>query len=153
MLNKPEPFTVTDQGGTERTYILSQIPYLSGGRKLGMEFVTTAAPKVGNYDENQSLSEMMFKHVAIILDDGQELILNTKQLVNNHVPDFLTGLKIEEAMFSYNVGFSLAGKAHEFQQGLSSKIDQFLSKILTPSSAASSVPESPDTKTFEPSTD
>lgn len=147
----PKDITITDINGTERQYRISRIPYLDGGREICSQYVTTATPKLGNYGENEKLAEKMFKYVSVILDDGRELQLTTRQLVNNHIPDFITGVKLEEEMVSHNLGFSLAGKVHEFQSDLSATIKQWITSILTPSPDASSTPESAPITNSKPS--
>jgi len=129
MIN-PETIEVEGKDKVVRKYIISDIPYLSGGREVSSQFVSTAVPKIGDYEANQKLSEIMFRHVAAVVD-GREIQLLTKDLVNNHVPDFITGIKIEEAMLEKCLGFSIAGKVREFRQGLEQKGPALIIKTLT----------------------
>jgi hypothetical protein len=86
---------------------------------------------VGNYAENEKIAKIMLKHVAIILDDGKQLRLSTDELVNNHIPDFITGIKLEVEALEHNAGFSVAGKVQEYQQQWEQDIPAFIMKILT----------------------
>ena len=133
----PKDITVVDMAGTRKTFRLGRIPYLDGGREVCNQFLYTAAPKMGDYAENERLAQIMFRHIAIILDDGTEQLLNTKALVNNHVSDFKAGLEIEEAMISHNMGFSIAGKVREYQD-LTSPTGSSTTGTSTPSPDASS---------------
>ena len=111
----PKDITVEDIGGNAHSFRLYRIPYMDGGREICNQFLYTAAPKVGDYAENERLSQIMFKFIAVILSDGKEQLLNTKALVNNHITDFKVGMEVEEAMISHNMGFSIAGKVRESQ--------------------------------------
>ena len=148
----PKTITIEDQSGTPRHYIISRIPYLAGAREICSQYIRTDAPKTGDYPENERLAEKMLGFVSVVLEDGNEQRLVTKELINNHVPDFVTGMKLEEAMVSHNLGFSLAGKLHDTQQELSSSLNLFLTKMLTQLQDASSPPEPAPSTNSEPST-
>ena len=128
----PKDLTVQDIGGTSHSFRLYRIPYLDGGREICNQFLYTAAPTVGDYKENERLSEIMFKFIAVILSDGKEQLLNTKALVNNHITDFKVGLEVEEAMVSHNMGFSIAGKVRE-SQNLTSPTESSTTRTSTQS--------------------
>ena len=131
MLIEPKEFTVNDQNGNPCHYRLGRIPYLSGGREICSQFVSSAMPKVGDYKLNEDLSRNMFKFVSVVRENGTEQALITDNLVNNHVPDFITGIKIEEAMLEHNLGFSVAGKVREFQQAWKTDLPALITKTLT----------------------
>ena len=115
-LLNPETIEIEGKDGKTRTYQLGDVPYLPDGRQIASQFVTTAMPKVGDYKLNEELSRLMFKYVAVVTDSGDTIILSTDALVNNHVPDFITGIKLEEAMLERCLGFSVAGKLREYQE-------------------------------------
>ena len=135
MLLDPKDFEITDQAGTVRHYRLGKIPYLDGGREVCSQFFTTVRPS--DYQLNEKLSLKMFKHIAVINDDGEEIQLKTRQLVNNHVPDFTTGIQLEGAMLEHNVGFSVLGKIRKFQQEWKQGLPEWITKILTQLQAVS----------------
>lgn len=147
----PKPTALTDMDGRERHYVVHRIPYMEG-REIFSQFFTTDAPQTGDYKENERLSEKMFQYVAVVLDDGKELLLKTRDLINNHVPDYMTGMKLEKAMVEHNVGFDIAGEIHDTQQALSSSLNLFLSRMLTQWQAASSEPGSAPSANSGPST-
>lgn len=127
----PKNVEITDMGGTIRKYRIGKIPYLSGGREVASQFVTSASPKIGNYKTNENLSRIMFANTAVILENGRELKLVTDELVNNHVPDFWTGVKLEQQILEHNLGFSVAGKVLEFQQTLTEELPGWILKMAT----------------------
>ena len=138
--------SITTQAGTEKKYIISKVPYLSGGREICTQFVPTATPKIGDYEANEKLAVKMFSHISVILSDGQELALTTPDLVSNHVPDFLTGFKLEGAMLEHNMGFSVIEKVSGFLQALTEIMKQQITKTLMESPAQSSKKAAPRSK-------
>lgn len=130
MLIDPKDIDIEDQSGINRRYIVSKMPYLNGGREVCSQFISTALPKLGNYQENQKLAEKMFSFIEAVNDDGRNVLLSTKEMVNNHVPDFQTGIKLEAAMIEHNVGFSVTGKIREYREGWEENISGSIIKIL-----------------------
>ena len=126
----PKDITIEDQSGRDRRYRLSKIPYLDGAREVCSQYISTALPKVGDYQENQKLAEKMFRYIVAITDDGNEIQLTTSALVNNHVPDFQTGIKLEAAMLEHNVGFSVAGKIQQFRKSWERDLSELIIRIL-----------------------
>jgi len=139
----PKDITITDSKGVERTYIISRLPYHGGGRELCTQFAPTGMPKVGDYEANEELSKKMFSHVAAIGPEGNKVVLSTPQFVQNFVPDFQTGMKLEAAMLEHNLGFSVAEKISGFLDQLNSIIAQSSTQILTALQEHSSKPTQP----------
>lgn len=131
MLLEPKKITLTDQSGKDHVYQLGKMPYLCGGREVCTQFLSTAMPKVGDYEKNEALSLKMFQYIAVVTAD-REITLSTIDLVNNHVPDFVTGIKLEEAMLEHNLGFSVLGKLQEYRKQWDQSLPQLLTQILTP---------------------
>ena len=149
-LLEPKEITLEDLNGTERRYLLGKVPYMAGGRELAVDYLTSA--KRGDYKRNEQLAALMFRHVCAFADDGTEIGLKTAALVNNHVPDIPTGLKIELAMAEHNMGFSIAGKIREFQQVWQRSSEQFSSTITTLLQAVSQGRAFAPSQNSEPST-
>lgn len=129
-LIEPKELVVKTQNGVEKTYIISKIPYMSGGREICTQFITTAAPKVGNYQMNEALSLKMFCFIAVKTDMGQ-VRLSSAELINNHVPDFQTGIRLEKEMLEYNFGFFDLEKIQRSAALVADKLQAFLTPILT----------------------
>jgi len=156
MLNE-EIVEIEGKDGAVRKFALYDIPYLDGGREVATQFMSTAfmstaMPKVVDYSKNEDLAAKMFKYIAVVQADGVKLPLSTKDLVNNHVPDFITGIKLEEAMLKKQLGFSVAGKLREFQQGWKDQLPELISTIMTQLQAASSPPAKPRSKSSKKTT-
>jgi hypothetical protein len=130
-LLNPEERIFKGKDGKARKYILGDIPYLAGGREIATQFMTTGAPKIGDYNANENLAVKMFSYVKAIDDHGNEFLLDNISMVNNHVPDFLTGIQIEEAMLEKCVGFSVVGKLREYQAAWKESLPELITTILT----------------------
>lgn len=100
----PSELTITGKDGVERTYVLSILPY-PVGRKVAALYPTANMPKMGDYKVSEEVMCDLFKHVAVRTADGGEIRLTTMALLSNHVPDAMTGLKIEAAMLAKNFDF------------------------------------------------
>lgn len=137
MAKKKELILETEDG--TKTYVLHKIPYLSGAREVCTQFIPTGMPKIGDYKRNEELAQIIFAHVDVQLEGGKSLRLETKELVNNHVPDFQTGVKIEKEMLEFNFGFFDFGKTSallkEFAQKHLAKILPILTESLAQLSA------------------
>lgn len=141
-----EKEVVIEDGETRKTYYISTIPYLSGGRDVCLNYISSIAPKIGDRKLNEELAKVMFKHIDAVDASGNRIRLTTSELVNNHVSSFLVGAKLEAAMLEHNMGFSVAGKMSGFLEMFKSSIEQYLSKILTASLQQSSTPAQPPTE-------
>lgn len=126
----PKEIIIIDQNGIERKYIISKIPYASGGREICSQYLPTAMPKVGNYQINHDLFLKMMKFVAVPTDNGQ-LQLATSALVDNHIPDFQTGIKLEKEMLEYNLGFFDFGKISTTLKTFAQNAQPLITKILS----------------------
>lgn len=142
-----------------RKYIISCLPYFEDGKDLALgarefesQYLSTGAPKIGDYNKNSEIAKRMFKYVAVVLPEGQKIPLVTTQLINAHVPDFMTGMKIEGAMLEHNLGFSLPEKISGLLETLMKVVDQSATKILTGLQAQSLTVEKPRSKNSKRST-
>lgn len=129
MIN-PETIEIEGKDGEKRQFIISDIPYMSGGREICSQFVSSAAPRIGDYKLNEELSRKMFCYIGVDVG-GQTLPLKTADLINNYVPDFQTGVKLEAAMIEKNLGFSVAGKIQEYQQKCIAGLPALITKMAT----------------------
>lgn len=131
MLLDPKEVEIDTGNGQTKTFIVSRLPYLAGGREVLTQFMPTAAPKVGDYPANEKLAAKMFEYIAVKQDDGALLQLKTADLVNSHVPNFRAGLQLEKAMLEHNLGFSVAVSLSTFLEGLNARLPALITQILT----------------------
>ena len=129
MLN-PEVVEIEGKDGVKRKYTICDVPYMSGGREICSQFVSSAAPKIGDYKLNEALAMKMFNHIYVDVA-GNMVALSNSAMIDNHVPDFITGVKLESAMIEKNLGFSVAGKIRKFQQQWKADAPELITKTLT----------------------
>jgi hypothetical protein len=116
--------------GGAKTFILSKFPAVAG-REIITQYPTSAAPKIGSYSLNEELMLKLMSYVAVPMPDGKPLRLTTRALVDNHVPDFETLMRLEWAMMEYNCSFFRNGKMSGFLEALTEKAQALISSTLT----------------------
>ena len=116
--------------GSVKKFILSKFPAVAG-REIITQYPTSAAPKIGSYALNEELMFKLMSYVAVPLADGLPLRLNSRALVDNHVPDFETLMRIEWEMMKYNCSFFNNGKMSGFLELLTDKAQALILKTLT----------------------
>lgn len=117
-------------GGGKLTFILSKFP-ATVGREIITQYPTSGMPKVGDYKLNEELMFKLLSFVAVKLPSGEPLELSTRALVDNHIPDWETLMKVEWAMMEYNCSFFQDGKMSNILGRLLPKVEGFLTKTLT----------------------
>lgn len=137
MFIEPKTITLTSEGGVEKQYVISKFPAVQG-REIIVSFPLSAIPKIGDYQTNEKIMLKMMLYVAAIKANGEQQILNSMDLVNNHVPDFQTLIKLEAALLDYNVNFSKLAKSLGSFGDLIAKLPPSISKILMDLSEQSS---------------
>ncbi len=127
MIN-PKEITIFDQDEKERIYRISKFP-ADQGREIVSQYLPSLLPKLGNYEHNE---KMMFKLMCFVEAKSGEhwVALTTRQLYNNHVPDWETSLKIEAAMMEYNCSFFKQGRSLDFLKSSVQKPLASISKTL-----------------------
>lgn len=107
-LLQPKEIQIVTQSGETRTYVISKPPAIAG-RELATQYPTANMPKLGDYKTSEDLMLKLMNYVAVVRPDGSYQRLSNRALVDNHVPDWETLMKLEAAMIEYNVGFFARG--------------------------------------------
>ena len=139
MLMKTKEVDVETQDGETRKYILSKFDAISG-REIVTQYLTSAAPRIGDYRLNEELMLKLMAFVAVDMPNGL-LALNSKTLVFNHVPDWETLLKLEALMMEHNCSFFQNGKTSSFLESIEAKAQAFAMSMWKALSAQSSAQE------------
>ena len=129
----PKEVTITTGSGESKQYLLSKFPAIQG-REIVCKYPVSGIPKLGDYNVNEETMLKLMKHVYVLIgEDGnqQYVALMTKDLVNNHVPDWEALFQIEKAMIEYNCSFFGDGKASDFLNELLMKLQASTTKTLT----------------------
>lgn len=128
---KEQPIKLAD--GTEKTFVLSKFPAVEG-REIVTQYPLSALPKLGDYAVNETIMLKLLSYVGVPIEGSNApLMLTTKALVNNHVPDFEALMRLEAAMLEYNCSFFGNGKVLTFFEVIAAKCQTLLSKTLTDS--------------------
>jgi hypothetical protein len=113
-----------------KEYIIYEMP-CTVSREVISQYAIANAPKIGNYELSEKLMLKVMKHVAVMLDNGYEQKLTNIDLINNHVPNALTLMKLEKEVIQYSNDFLADGEILNFL-GLVMKVaDKKITEILT----------------------
>lgn len=139
VLIQPKTIAVALPDGGTKDFVISKFP-ATVGREICTQYPIAAIPRLGDYGRNEELMFKMMCYVAAPnIDPAREpIILRSEILVNNHVPDFETLMKIEMAMMEYNCSFFARGKASNYLELLVQKVQALLTQTLMDFSQRSS---------------
>lgn len=126
------------------TFVISKFPAVEG-REIFAKYASSNIPKVGQYEASEAVMLKMMAYVQRVPADGSEPVrLQTKTLVNNHVPNWEILAKLEWHMLQYNFSFFRDGKALGFCEKLevlaTSKVSAMLTGLLEKLSPAAKPP-------------
>lgn len=138
----PKKIEVKGIDDVERSFIISKVP-ATVGRELVAKYPTSMVPKIGDYKVSEETMLLLMSYVARVDDKGNETVLKTKELVDNHVPDWEMLAKLEMHMIQYNTSFFGNGKGSGLLDGLKDKVQEWITKTLTASLQQSSPKDEP----------
>lgn len=133
---QPSEIEIESQSGEVLKFVISKFPAVDG-REIVTQYPVTAAPKVGEYKSNEALMLRVMEYCAIVTENGP-LVLSTKALINSHVQDYETLMKLEYAAMEYNCSFLRAGKLSNYLGLVGEKFNGLITEILTRYSEQSS---------------
>jgi hypothetical protein len=112
-------------------YILSKFP-ATVGREIILQYPTSALPKVGDYATNEALMIKIMSYVGVTIEGREEpLTLKTRALIDNHVPDAETLMKLEWAMMNHNFSFFGNGSLSGILDRVAAQAVKLIQKTLT----------------------
>jgi hypothetical protein len=133
-LLEPKEVSVKTLAGDERSYVLSKFPAIPG-REIVAGYPLTGIPKFGDYKSNEGIMLKLMCYVGVTLPNGTVQPLISEALVNNHVPDYETLMRIEFEMLRYNTSFFGQGEISTFLSDTAKKVIRSISPTLIPLSA------------------
>lgn len=140
---EPKSITLPTQAGETRNYVLSKFPAIAG-REIVAKYPLSNVPKLGDYNVSEEVMLKLMAHVGVETTPGQPpLMLTTRGLVDNHVPDWEVLARLEWAMLEYNCSFFGNGLNSDFFASIRAKAPAWISQILTALSAQSSQADKP----------
>ena len=135
-LIKPEPITIKCDDGKDRKYIISNFPAVEG-IEIVTSYPLSMMPKIGDIPTCHAVMQKIMCYVAVDLGNV-EIRLTTKDLINNHCPDWETYAKVVWAMMQKNCSFFRDGRSSDFLENLAQVITEKVLEISTRLSAPSS---------------
>lgn len=113
------------------SFIISKFPAVEG-REIFAKYTSSNVPKVGQYEASEAIMLKAMTYVQRVPADGSEPVrLQTKTLVNNHVPSWEILTKLEWELLKYNFSFFRNGKASDFLKNVGALARSEASKMLT----------------------
>ncbi len=131
---EPKEVTLKTQNEGEKTYVLSKFPAIAG-REIIAKYPLSGLPKLGDYKVNEETMFKLMKYVSAKTSNGNLQALKTRELIDNHVPDWETLARIEVEMMGYNCSFFQQGKISNFLDIIKANATQLISSTLTDSLA------------------
>lgn len=116
-------------GGGSKKFILSKFPAIAG-REIIAGYPLTGIPKIGDYQSNEAIMLKLMNYVAVPRDGGTPIRLSTRELIDNHCPDWECLMRLEFEMLKRNSSFFSNGRASTFLQGIARQAQQLISKTL-----------------------
>lgn len=141
-LIKPEPYEVTDSDGKVHKFIVSNFPAVQG-REIIVKYPMSGIPKLGDFQVNHETMLKIMTYVAVPMPNGNDLRLETIDLINNHCPDWEVLAKVEFKMMEKNCSFFRDGRSWDFLENLTQMVLGKITETLTPLLAQSSPTDTP----------
>ena len=103
------------------------------GREIMAGYPLSAIPKLSEYKHNEEIMLKLMCFVAVERgEDKKELmLLESRELVDNHVSSWETLIKLEKEVIVYNCSFFQGGQPLIKLEGFAQNTIQFLLKTLT----------------------
>ena len=122
-----------------KTYRISKFP-ATVGREIVTKYPVSNMPKLGDYKVSEEIMIKLMNYVEVVLPE-RSIRLSTRELINNHVPDWEVLAKLEWEMLQYNCSFLTDGKSLSFFEKLGRLAEQKITEMLTASLGKSSLRE------------
>lgn len=112
-------------------FIISKMP-CTVAQEVIVKLPAGFLPMINNFAQSQEMAFKMLSYCERVYEDGRSNApLISKEIIDNHVPDFDTLIKLETACINYNFDFFENGKAWNFLNKGLCLAESKLSGILT----------------------
>jgi len=130
MLN-PKEVTLKDKHGNEHRFVISEPP-ATVARELLLKYPVANTLKLQDFSASEESMLKLMSYVGKYDASGQLVMLTTRSLVDNHVPDALVLFKLEALALDHMSGFFAIVRSPDFLAGLIAKIPPSLMQTATP---------------------
>lgn len=112
-------------------FIISKMP-CTVAQEVIVKLPSGLLPIINNFSQSEEMAFKMLSYCERVYEDGRSNApLISKDIINNHVPDFNTLVQLESACINYNFDFFANGKAWNFLTKGLCLAESKLSGILT----------------------
>lgn len=121
-----------------KTYTLSKFPAWEG-TLLMSKLPVSMMPKLGDFEVYKGCLAEVMSYVSVPMPSGQPVKLVSPELINNHVKDWETTLKLFKEMVEYNTSFLANGGLSDLLSGITlNTLPELLARTLQAFSQLSS---------------
>lgn len=124
-----------------KKYILSKFPAWEG-TLLMSKLPLSMLPKIGDFGTYKECLAEVLSYVSVPMPSGQPLKLISSELINNHISDWETTIKLFKSMVEYNTSFLQDGSLSNLINGITTDLPGFFAKMLQAYSQLSSANDS-----------
>lgn len=128
---EPKEVEIETADGGKRSYTISKFPAVAG-REIITQYPISGIPKLGDYDTNEKIMMQILGFVSVQPTEGPAILLSSRALIDNHVPEWETLARLEWAMMEYNISFFREGRVSGFLDDLMEKLPESILSMLTP---------------------
>ena len=125
-----------------KTFVISKLP-ATVAVEVMMRSAGNAIPKAGDFATIESMMLKTMSYVAVRRPNISDLVLNSRELIDNHCPDWTTYMKVLEEMRGYNNLFLISENLLTFLERVIAMLPAKIRAILTPESQPLSTQDSP----------
>lgn len=111
-------------------FLISRMPCMTA-QEVIVRIPAGILPLINQYTISEEMVVKMLSCCQRMYDDKPNVPLISKEIINNHVPDFDTLLQLENECLKYNYDFFNQGKVLTFLAKGLSRVESSLSGILT----------------------
>lgn len=122
-----EPKEVTIKGCK---FVISKMPCLAA-QEVIIRIGSGIIPLINQYAISEDMVIKMLSCCQRVYDDKPNVPLISKDIINNHIPDFEVLIQLENECLKYNYDFFAQGRLLDFLNKGLSLAESKLSKILT----------------------
>ena len=126
-----------------KKFIISKFPAIAG-REIMTQYPISEIPKAGEYSHQEELVLKIMCFVGVNISGASHpLMLNSKALVDNHVPSWEVLIRLERAIMEYNCSFFQDGRPSTVLEEFARKLIMSVTKTSMDSSEPSLIVEKP----------
>lgn len=111
-------------------FIISKMP-CTVAQEVLFNLPTGLIPLLSNFSKSEEMAFKMLSYCERVYTDRPNVPLKSKVLIDNHVPDFNTLIKLEQEVLQYNFDFFASERVLNFLNEGLSRVESKASGILT----------------------